>query len=489
MRKYPGEELPIDRKDRAREYSVGPRYRAVDERICDFDPVLLPMTPEEAIEEAARCIHCPDPAPCMLACPADNDIPSALWLIEQGKFLEAAEIYRQTSTLPSICGRVCPHEKLCERSCVHAKPNDPVQTGALETFVVDYQRIQGEVFIPIGEPTGKRVAIVGSGPSGLACAEQLIQMGHDVTIFESKVAPGGLLLFGIPNFKLPKDVVSERILDILEAGLRIEYNTYIGKDKTVDDLFEDGFDAVFLGVGSQVDAPLKAPGVDLPGVYNATDFLTRANFDLETLPDKPCISMVIDRLAQKVNKMPEIGKKVVVIGGGDTASDCLRIALRVDTDEVTCLYRRTEAEMPGSVHDRELAREEGARYQFLTQPVAFHAGEDGRLEQVECLRMELGEPDDSGRRRPVPIEGSNFMVPADTAILALGYWPDEIIGETTPGLETHDWGLITADPISQATSRPGVFAGGDAVTGPDLVVTAMVAGRRAAESIHKYIMK
>ncbi|MBN2502866.1 MAG: NAD(P)-dependent oxidoreductase [Anaerolineales bacterium] len=489
MSKYPSGELSIDRKDRAKVPSAGLRYRSADERVCDFDPVLLPMTPEEAMLEAARCVHCPDPAPCTIACPVHNDIPSALWLIEQGRFLEAAELYRETSSLPSICGRVCPHEELCQRSCSHSKSNDPVQTGALEAFVVDYQRLQGKVHIPVGEPTGKKIAIIGSGPSGLACADILVQKGHAVTIFESKNAPGGLLLFGIPNFKLPKDVVSERVLDLMEAGVKFEYNTYIGKDKTIDDLFTAGYEAVFIGVGSQVDAPLKAPGVDLPGVYNATDFLARANFDLETLPEKLCVSMIVDRLAEEMSSMPEIGRNVVVIGGGDTASDCLRVSLRLDTDSVTCLYRRTENEMPGSKKDRQLAKEEGAQYQFLTQPIAFHAGADGRLEKVECIRMELGEPDESGRRRPVPVEDSNFFVEADTAIMALGYWPDETIGKSTPNLETHDWGLITADPTTGSTSRPGVFAGGDAVTGPDLVVTAQAAGRRAAESIHTYLMK
>jgi glutamate synthase (NADPH/NADH) small chain len=308
----------------------------------------------------------------------------------------------------------------------------------------------------------------------MACAEQLVQKGHDVTIYEVKPAPGGLLLYGIPNFKLPKDVVSARWQDLQSAGVKFVGNTYIGKDKTIDDLFTEGYSAVFVGVGTGIDAPMEVPGEDLPGVYKATEFLVRANVDLDDLP-------------ADMRSRPTIGKNVAVIGGGDTASDCLRTALRMGAEGVTCLYRRTEREMPGGRKDRKLAREEGAQYQFLTQPVRFIPGEDGRLAQIECIRMELGEPDAKGRRKPVPVEGSNFIVEADTAILALGYWPDPVIGKSTPGLETKNWGLIVIDKKTGATTRPGVYAGGDGVTGPDLVVTAMVAGRKAAASIHAYL--
>jgi glutamate synthase (NADPH/NADH) small chain len=259
-----------------------------------------------------------------------------------------------------------------------------------------------------------------------------------------------------------------------EAGAKFSFNTMVGKDITIDELFEHGFDAVFVGVGSNVDAPMEVPGEDLPGVYKASEFLARSNVDMELLP-------------KEWRSRPEVGKKVVVIGGGDTASDCLRTALRLGADEVTCLYRRTIKEMPGGVKDRELALEEGAHYQFLTQPIKFIANEAGHLEKIECIKMELGEPDAKGRRKPVPIEGSNFIVEADTAILALGYWPDPTIGDTTPELKTHKYGLIITDHETGATSRPGVFAGGDGVTGPDLVVTAMVAGRKAALAIDKYL--
>jgi len=259
-----------------------------------------------------------------------------------------------------------------------------------------------------------------------------------------------------------------------DAGVKFVFNTYIGKDKTIDGLLEEGFNAIFVGVGAQIDAPLKAEGVDLPGVYQATEFLIRTNVRGDLLP-------------ADMQPIHNVGRKVVVIGGGDTASDALRSAVRLGAEEVTCLYRRTEREMPGGKKDRKLAREEGAKYQFLTQPVRFLANQDGTLAGVECLRMELGEPDDSGRRRPVAVEGSNFIVEADTAVLALGYWPDPVIGKTTPGLETHNWGLIVTDPATGATTRPGVYAGGDAVTGPDLVVTASVAGRQAAASIDAYL--
>ncbi|MEW6568732.1 MAG: NAD(P)-dependent oxidoreductase [Chloroflexota bacterium] len=466
----------IDRKQRMKIPYVEVAVRPAEERLRDFEETCLPLTPEQAQRAAERCIHCPDPAACVEACPVHNDIPAAMWLIEKGDFLGAAEIYRRTSSMPEICGRICPHEALCQGSCVRSKRKEPVVTGALEAFVADYQRQHSKVEIPVGAPSGKRVAIVGSGPAGLACAEQLVQKGHTVTVFEAYPTPGGLLIYGIPNFKLSKRVVRDRIGDLERAGVRFITNTRIGEAKSIDDLFKDGFHAVFIGVGAEVDAPMEAPGVDLPGVYQATEFLTRANVAPEWLPpDK--------------KERPVIGRRVAVIGGGDTASDCLRTALRLGAEEVTCLYRRTEAEMPGNVKDRELAREEGAKYRFLTQPIRFIEGSDGRVASVECLQCELGEPDASGRRRPVPIEGSNFIVSADTVILALGYWPDPLIGKTTPDLNTHRYGLIVADPETGATSRPGLFAGGDDVTGPDLVVTAMRAGRKAAAGIHDFLSK
>lgn len=479
MQAVPSEFLAIDRKQRANSPYFDLDLRPADERTCDFNDVVIEFDPERAMVEAARCIHCPDPAPCMVACPTSNDIPSAMWLIEQGKFVEAAGIYHKTSSLPEVCGRVCPHEALCQGSCVLNKQHTPVLCGELEAFTVDYERRVTGYTIPKPKAlSGKKVAVVGAGPAGLGCADILIQKGHEVTIFDSKPAPGGLLVYGIPNFKLAKDVWEEKWEEFEQAGVRFVPNTYIGKDKTIDQLFAEGFDAVFVGVGSEVDAKMEdTPGTDLPGVYEATDFLIRGNIPMDQLPEN-------------MKKPLELGKRVVVIGGGDTASDCLRTALRLGAEEVTCLYRRTEREMPGGKKDRKMARDEGAKYRFLTQPVKFIAGADGRLTAVECIEMKLGEPDAKGRRKPVPVEGSNFSVAADTAILALGYWPDPIIGKTTPGLETHDWGLISVkNKATGATSREGVFSGGDCVTGPDLVVTAMVGGRKAGLAIDEYLKK
>ncbi len=476
MQAVPSEFLAIDRKERANKPFFDLDLRPPEIRTCDFEDVVIGFDPERAKFEASRCIHCPDPAPCMLACPTHNDIPSAMWLIEQGKFIEAAQLYHQTSSLPEICGRVCPHEQLCQGSCVHNKHHQPVLTGALEAFAVDYERRTAGYVIPLGTPTGKRVAAIGAGPAGLACADLLVQRGYEVTIFESKPTAGGLLLYGIPNFKLPKTVCFEKWEEFERAGVKFVPDTTIGKNRTIDDLFKEGFEAVFIGIGSEVDAKMEnTPGTDLPGVYEATDFLIRGNVSKSLLPSHMKEPLVI-------------GKRVVVIGGGDTASDCLRTALRLGAEEVTCLYRRTEKEMPGGRKDRQMARDEGAKYRFLTQPVKFIAGEDGRLAAVECIEMVLGEPDAKGRRKPVPVEGSNFSVACDTAILALGYWPDPIISKTTPNLETHDWGLISVrDKENGTTSRPGVFSGGDCVTGPDLVVTAMVAGRKAALAIDEYL--
>ena len=464
---------PIDRKARMKLPPVAQVARPPEERIRDFKPTYLPLTPELAQKEAERCLHCADPAPCVRACPAGNDIPTAMWMIEFGDFAGAAEIYRKTSSLPEICGRVCPHESLCMGSCTLGKRGDAVITGALEAFVCDYQREHGEVTIQTAPSTGRQVAIIGAGPAGLSAAEQLIQKGHAVTIFEAMPVAGGLLTYGIPNFKLSKDIVNNRIEDITRAGARLVTRTTIGKEKTIDDLFEEGFHAVYISVGTGMDVEINVPGSVLDGIYFAGSFLARANARQAGIP---------------VNGGElKIGERVIVVGGGDTASDCLRTSLRLGASEVTCLYRRTEAEMPGGEKDRLRAIEEGAKYRYLTQPIRFIGGADNQVTAVECLQCELGEPDESGRRRPIPIEGSNFTVEADTVVLALGYWPDPLLGETTPELDTTKWGLILAHPETGETSRPGVFAGGDAVSGPDLVVTAMRDGRQAAAAIHEYL--
>lgn len=479
MQSIPSEYLEIDRKKRVFLPFNGLSYRSPTERVCDFSEVVLPFDEERARFEASRCIHCPDPAPCVMACPVHNDIPSAMWLIENGEFENALQLYLKTSSLPCVCGRVCPHEQLCQGSCVLSKEGEPVLTGALEAFVADYATCR---WLAEGSPivtapkTGRRVAVVGSGPAGIGCAHVLALRGHSVTVFDAMPYPGGLLMYGIPNFKLPRNVVMPQLNRIESMGVEFVLNTRIGKDKSVDDLFNEGFEAVFIGVGTWVDATMGIPGEDLPGVYKGSEFLILANTDPEYLPEG-------------MDKDFTIGKNVIIVGGGDTASDCLRTAVRMNTERVLCVYRRTENEMPGSVKDRELAREEGAEYQFLTQPVRFIAGDDGKLAGIECIQNRLGEPDEKGRRRPVPIEGTNFIIETDMAVLAIGYWPDTLIAKTTPGLETKKWGEIIADSHTGATSREGVFAGGDAVTGPDLVVTAMAAGRKAADAIDSYLRK
>ncbi|MBC8504560.1 MAG: NAD(P)-dependent oxidoreductase [Anaerolineales bacterium] len=469
-REFPG----VDRKERMQLISAGLPIRPPEERVKDFEGVLLIPDADTAIMEAQRCIHCPDPAPCFKACPANNDISLAMWHIEKGKFLEAANVYRQTSSMPEICSLVCPHDQLCQGACPRGRRGEPVLTGLLEAFAIQQQRQVGEYKIPVGGPTGKNVAIIGAGCAGISCAEQLVRKGHQITILDAKPAPGGLLTYGIPNFKLPKEYVFDLWGDLVDAGIEFQPNTFIGKDKNIDELFNEGYDAVFVGVGANVDAPMRVEGEDIPGVINATEFLIRSNVPDELLPEN---------LKTKL----EVGDRVAVIGGGDTAADCLRSAVRLGAEEVFCLYRRTEAEMPGNSHDRELATDEGAEYRFLIQPIKFIAGDDGKLAAVECIKMELTEPDDSGRPRPIPIEDTNFIIEVDTIIKALGYWPDETIAKTTPKLQTHKWGLIVTDIETGKTSREGVFAGGDGVTGPDLVVTAMVAGRKAAVSIHEYL--
>lgn len=456
--------------------------QAAEDRIKNFEETYLGFDINAAKIEASRCIQCPS-APCQEACPVSNDIPGAFALLEVGDIIGAADKFRETSNLPEMCGRLCPQENLCEGACVVGfaiRPNGqsepPVTIGKLEAFCNDYQRKElGGYPMPkyMPEPTGRKVAVIGSGPAGLAVAEQLANLGHSATIYEFWPEPGGVLVYGIPNFKMRKSIVDEYIAHLEAMGVTFVCNTYVGRDITIDDMFREGFDAVFLGTGAGVGNEMGLEGEELAGIHKATDFLVRGNLEADQLP------------AHLRERLPT-PKNMVVVGGGDTSMDCVRTAIRLGAENVTCIYRRTEAEMPGRGEERKNAREEGVRFEMLTLPVRF-LGENGQVTGVECQRMELGEPDESGRRRPIPVQGSNYIIPADTVAIAIGYGADPLVPKTTLGIKADRKALIQIDQKGR-TSRPGVFAGGDNVNGADLVVTALADGRRAAEAIHDYLV-
>lgn len=447
----------------------------------NFDEVFLGFDIEAATIEATRCIQCPT-APCQQACPVHNDIPGAFKLLELGDINAAADKFRETSNLPELCGRLCPQERLCEGECVvafairpdsHQEP--PVSIGKLEAFITDYQRKNIGVPLPVlPAPTGYKVAVVGAGPAGIAVAEELAKLGHSATMYDAWPEPGGVLLYGIPNFKLSKDVLEDKLAYLDKLGVGFVGNTWVGKDVTVDGLFEQGFDSVFVGTGAGLGGQLAIPGEEYGGIFAATEFLVRGN-------------LTPDRLPEHMREPLEMGKNVVVIGGGDTSMDCVRTAVRLGAENVTCIYRRTEAEMLGRTEEREHARQEGVNFQFLTIPLRFIGNEEGHVTGVECQRMALGEPDESGRRRPIPIPHSEFIIDADTVPVAIGYNADPIIKDAAPGVDTNRWNLVEVHPETFMTSRPGVFAGGDNVNGADLVVTALADGRRAAGAIHLYL--
>jgi glutamate synthase (NADPH/NADH) small chain len=457
------------------------RKQDPQQRKLNWEEVFLGFDVETARVEAMRCIQCPT-APCQQACPVHNDIPGAFLLLEQGDVFGAANKFRETSNLPELCGRLCPQERLCEGECVvafairpdsHQEP--PVSIGKLEAFVTDYQREHGGVPLPVvPAPSGYHVAIVGAGPAGMAVAEELGGSGHSCTIFDAWPEPGGILLYGIPNFKLSKRVLQDKITYLERLGVTFVGNTWVGKDVTVDELFNQGFDAVFIGTGAGVGGKLAIPGEELSGIYSATEFLVRGNLQPEQLPEHMRTPL-------------DVGDSVVVIGGGDTSMDCVRTAVRLGAARVACVYRRTEAEMLGREEERQHAREEGVDFQFLTIPLRFLGDDEGRVSGVECQRMALGAPDETGRRRPVPIPHSEFVLPAETVAIAIGYNADPIIRDAAPGVETNRWNLVQIDPTTGMTTRPGVFAGGDNVNGADLVVTALADGRRAAVAIHAYL--
>ncbi|HYM15655.1 MAG TPA: NADPH-dependent glutamate synthase [Dehalococcoidia bacterium] len=457
------------------------RKQDPEERKKNWDEVFLGFDVETAKVEAMRCLQCPT-APCQQACPVQNDIPGAFRLLEQGDVGAAANKFRETSNLPELCGRLCPQERLCEGECVvafairpdsHQEP--PVAIGKLEAFVADYQRVHLGVPLPVlPPPSGYRVAVVGAGPAGMAVAEELSKEGHVCTIYDAWPEPGGILLYGIPNFKLSKDVLRDKVAYLQKLGVTFVGNTWVGKDVTIDDLFEQGFHAVFVGTGAGLGGRLAIQGEEFAGIYAATEFLVRGNLRPDQLPDH-------------MREPLDVGNDVVVIGGGDTSMDCVRTAVRLGAEHVTCVYRRTETEMLGRSEEREHARQEGVNFQFLTIPLRFLGNDDGHITGVECQRMELGEPDESGRRRPVPVPHSEFVIPADSVAIAIGYNADPIIKDAAPGVATNRWNLVEVHPETFMTSRPGVFAGGDNVNGADLVVTALADGRRAASAIHQYL--
>lgn len=466
----------VDRKARLRIPPQKIPKQPPQERVRNWDEVALGLDPASARVESNRCLQCPA-APCAKACPLHNDIPGALWLLEQGDFVGAANVFRQTSTMPEVCGRVCPQERLCEGDCVVGNPKlgvRPVAIGALEDFAADYQRRSYGFPQPaLPPPTGKRVAVVGAGPAGLTVAELLARRGHLIVVYDAWPRPGGILVYGIPTFKLPKAIVEEKVEFLQRLGVRFVNGMSIGADKTVDDLFQEGYEAVFLGHGAGMGMKLGVPGEDLKGIYYATDFLVRANLREGWLP--PGSEPII------------VGRRVAVVGGGDTAMDCTRTAIRMGPAEVTCVYRRTAAEMPGRKEEKELAKEEGIRFLMLAAPVRLMGDQEGRLKALECIRTELGEADESGRRRPIPVPGSEFTLEVDTVVAAAGYRADPLIPQTTPGLDAKGQGLIGASPDTGETSRPGVFAGGDCRRGPELVVTAVADGVRAAAAMDGHL--
>lgn len=438
------------------------------ERVRNFGEVALGYTEEQALREASRCLQC-KAAPCRTGCPVEVDIPAFIALIRQGQYGAAADKIKEKNSLPAICGRVCPQETQCESHCVLGKKGAPVAIGRLERFAADTQRQAGAAASPAPIPNGRRVAIVGSGPAGLTCAGDLALAGYAVTVFEALHQPGGVLVYGIPEFRLPKAIVEAEIDYIRRLGVRIETNVVIGKTLSVDDLFAEGYQAVFIGSGAGAPQFMNIPGENLNGVYSANEFLTRVNL-------------------MKAYRFPEyptpvyIGKKAAVIGGGNVAMDAARTALRLGAETVWLVYRRSEAEMPARREEIEHAKEEGVIFKLLTNPIKISGTAQGWVDGLECLQMELGEPDASGRRSPVPVAGSNFMLPADTVIMAIGNTPNPLIPQTTPGLVVTRKGTIVVDEHGQ-TSRPNVYAGGDIVTGAATVISAMGAGKRAAKAI------
>jgi glutamate synthase (NADPH/NADH) small chain len=447
--------------------------RAAEVRRCDFNEVPEGFTPDQARTEATRCLFCKKPQ-CVTGCPVGIDIPGFVKLIAEGKFEEAADRILLVNALPAVCGRVCPQETQCEVKCVLGKKGDPLSIGNLERFAADWKRARGQCPLPPpAPPTGRKVAIVGSGPAGLTCAGELVTRGYEVTIFEAFHKTGGVLVYGIPEFRLPKSIVQDEVNRLAARGVKIVTNAVIGKLDTVDELLEQ-YDAVFVGVGAGAPMFLGVPGEDLLGVYSANEYLTRTN--LMRAYDREHADTPILR-----------AKRVAVTGGGNVAMDSARTALRLGAEAVYLLYRRSRQEMPARAAEIHHAEQEGIQFTFLVNPTRIIGDEKGWVTGIECQRQELGEPDASGRRRPIPIKGSEFVLQIDTLIVAIGNRPNPIVPKTTPGMQTNKWGLIVADEATGRTTKPLVWAGGDIVTGAATVISAMGAGQAAARDIDKFL--
>jgi len=448
-----------------------------EERGRNFREVNFGLPAELAKREAQRCLQCSNRR-CVKACPIGVKVNDFISLIVQGDYRAAAAKIREDNVLPAITGRVCPQEDQCEGACVLGKRFEPLAIGYLERFVADYERQMGGVNLPENAPpTGKKVAIVGSGPAGLSAAGDLVQKGHGVTVYEALHEIGGVLVYGIPEFRLPKDIVRQEVENLRLMGVNFETNVVVGKTITIDELLgEEGYGAVFLATGAGLPRFLEIPGEHLNGVYSANEFLTRVNLMKAYLfpqYDEPVYDCR--------------GRKVAVIGGGNTALDAVRSALRLGARDARLIYRRSEAEMPARTEEIRHAKEEGVQFMTLTAPVAFLGDKVGWLESIRCVRMELREPDKSGRPRPMPVQSSEFVLPVDTVIIAIGTGANPIVQASTPGLRTNDGGYIEVDQATMRTSRKGVFAGGDIVTGTATVILAMAAGRKAAKSIDEYL--
>ncbi len=439
----------------------------------NFEEVALGYTADMAIEEAQRCLQCKT-EPCVSGCPVNVRIPQFVAKVAAGDFAGAYEEIAMTNSLPAVCGRVCPQETQCEGKCVRGIKGEPVAIGRLERFVADWQMQLGKDEVKRPKKNGHKVAVVGAGPAGLTCAGDLAKMGYSVTVFEALQTAGGVLVYGIPEFRLPKDIVAKEVGKLQELGVEIQTNMVVGKVNSVDELFEQGFEAVFIGSGAGLPSFMNIPGENLLGVYSANEYLTRVNL----------------MKAYKEGYDTPIAKsrKVAVVGGGNVAMDAARCAKRLGAEEVYIVYRRSEAELPARAEEVHHAKEEGIIFKLLNNPVRILGDESGRVNGIECVEMELGEPDASGRRRPVPKEGSNFVIDVDTVIVSIGTSPNPLIRSTTKGLEANKHGCLIAKE-NGLTTRDGVFAGGDAVTGAATVILAMGAGKIGAQSIDEYIQK